>query len=182
MRIAWPISEAERPHLLRFVGATTAVVVLFATLHDQWLIRFAPEHFTLYHPAIFPTDSLTLIALGFALLASFGPALVLGAALWAAARLGPRPPVSLAHTIPLLGLGLIVAECVALSIGALCGNRFEAHATLCFPERFYPELRADLVAAQSTQITLYFCAAALAVALPAHLWLHRRRLARPETV
>ncbi len=57
-----------------------AEVFLYCVLHDQYLVRVAPEHFTVYHAPLWGITNLSLLAFAWAFKASIGPGLLLGLA------------------------------------------------------------------------------------------------------
>ena len=61
----------------RIILGTTAIVVLWAILHDQYLVRISPEHFTEYHKPLWDIQNPSLIAFLYGVSATAGPRLVL---------------------------------------------------------------------------------------------------------
>ncbi|MGB7665981.1 MAG: hypothetical protein WBL66_01850, partial [Candidatus Acidiferrales bacterium] len=49
---------------LKIIALAVAAAIAYGIVHDQVTIRVCPEYFTVAHPHIFRTGSLTLIALG----------------------------------------------------------------------------------------------------------------------
>src|SRR5256885_14958796 len=76
-----------------FLG-TWLAVWLYAALHNQYLIRIAPEHFTVWHYKIPFTQNYTLLGFLYAGRASVSPGGILGALLYIAGRLFDRPRLS----------------------------------------------------------------------------------------
>ena len=64
--------------------------ILYGILHDQFTARICVEYFTVFHPPVFPTQSPTLLALGWGALATWWVGAFLGVLLAVAARVGPR--------------------------------------------------------------------------------------------
>jgi hypothetical protein len=82
---------------MRFISIIALALVAaigYGILHDQITARVCLEYFTIGHPRIFPTESPTLLALGWGIIATWWFALPLGFALACAARLGDRPKKS----------------------------------------------------------------------------------------
>lgn len=75
--------EALKIILLTMTGA-----IAYGIVHDQITIRVCPEYFTVAHPHIFNTGSLTLIALGWGVVATWWGGLAAGVAFAFAARAG----------------------------------------------------------------------------------------------
>ncbi len=65
--------------------------VMYGIIHDQLTVRICLEYFTIGHPRIFPTESPSLIALGWGIVATWWVGLILGVILSLAARYGPWP-------------------------------------------------------------------------------------------
>ncbi|MGB6483259.1 MAG: hypothetical protein WBE86_07205 [Candidatus Acidiferrales bacterium] len=73
---------------LKIILLTMAAAILYGVVHDQITIRVCPEYFTVAHPHIFRTSSLTLIALGWGVVATWWGGLAAGVAFALAARAG----------------------------------------------------------------------------------------------
>ncbi len=73
---------------LKIILLTMAAAIAYGVVHDQITIRVCPEYFTVAHPQIFRTDSLTLIALGWGVVATWWGGLAAGIAFALAARAG----------------------------------------------------------------------------------------------
>ncbi|MBC2593291.1 hypothetical protein H5P28_03355 [Ruficoccus amylovorans] len=154
------ILKAEYPAFFKIVLGTAAMVVAYGILHDQYLIRVSARHFTEFHPAIFDTENITLLALGFAVMATFGPGLVLGYLMYAAARLGQRvraEPGGVFLTVLVL---LLLLELIAVSTGQLAPLLNE-HDLLPFPPELYPDSTPEILITQTTQLVAYLLAPVL---------------------
>jgi hypothetical protein len=73
---------------LKIILLAMAAAIGYGIVHDQITIRVCPEYFTVAHPHIFRTSSLTLIALGWGVVATWWAGLAAGIALALAARTG----------------------------------------------------------------------------------------------
>ncbi|MGB6874964.1 MAG: hypothetical protein WBD87_02920 [Candidatus Acidiferrales bacterium] len=73
---------------LKIILLAMAAAILYGVVHDQITIRVCPEYFTVAHPHIFRTSSLTLIALGWGVVATWWGGLAAGVAFALAARAG----------------------------------------------------------------------------------------------
>jgi hypothetical protein len=90
---------------LAIVGVSVLAAIVYGILHDQITARICVEYFTIGHPPIFRTQSPTLLAFGWGVLATWWVGLLLGIPLAAAARLGGRPKRDVADLIrPILVL------------------------------------------------------------------------------
>jgi hypothetical protein len=90
-------------------------------LHDQVTARVCVEYLTVFHPPVFATQSPTLLAFRWGVIATWWVGLFLGLFLALAARAGPYPKLSgreLFHPIARL---LLVMACCALAAGMTGG-------------------------------------------------------------
>jgi hypothetical protein len=98
------------------VGACTLAAMLFGIVHDQITIRICPEYFTVWHPQIFDTDNLTVLAVCWGIFASWWIGALLGVLLGASALLGPRPVPN--FRIILHSIKIVLMTCAAAAIVA----------------------------------------------------------------
>jgi hypothetical protein len=68
--------------------------VLYGIVHDQFTAHICVEYFTVFHPPVFPTQSPTLLALGWGVIATWWMGAFLGVLLAVAARAGSRTKVA----------------------------------------------------------------------------------------
>jgi hypothetical protein len=78
-------------HAFRIVLLTLGAAIGYGIVHDQFTARLCVEYFTVAHPPLFPTESPTLLAIGWGIVATWWVALPFGLLLAAAARIGPWP-------------------------------------------------------------------------------------------
>jgi len=91
--------------------------ILYGILHDQVTARVCVEYFTIGHPPVFDTESPTLLAFGWGVLATWWVGLFLGILMALASRVGTLPKYTAAHLIrPIAGL-LVVMGCASLLAG-----------------------------------------------------------------
>jgi hypothetical protein len=98
----------------------------YGIAHDQITARVCIEYFTIGHPPVFDTDSPTLLALGWGVIATWWVGLMLGVPLAMAARAGSRPKRSAASMIrPIALLLAVMALCAVLAgvVGAILARR-----------------------------------------------------------
>ncbi|BCX47738.1 conserved hypothetical protein [Haloferula helveola] len=145
-------------------------VLLYCLLHDQYLVRLAPEHFTVYHPPLWGIENEPLLAAAWAFRASVGPGIVLGLAALFVGRLGRWPKMPVTPMLKAVALGLVVTELCGLSAGAY--SWFTGRTV--YPEIIYPELTRPLITSQSIQVTCYLAGAV--VGLIFLLWILRWRM------
>jgi hypothetical protein len=166
------IPGESRTTFFQTVFGVWFLVWIFAALHNQYLIRIHPEHFTVWHYRIPWTDDLTLLGITYALGASISPGLILGTALYIVGRLFDRPKISL-RTI-FLG---VAAVFVAVEISALLAGFVSWRSgSELYPEWLYPDSAPGLLITQSIQITAYLSGAIFSLLLLIGLWIYRGRL------
>ena len=152
-----------------------AVIVAWGALHNQYLIRIEPRHFTVFHPTWLALDNLTLLGIQYAFLATVGPAGLYGILTYFAAWAGPRPKITLHQvlwqTVAMIG----VIEFACLLMWWAAATWYDAHQRpLLLPAAWFPELSRGIVITQTINLFAYAAAFGLG---PANLVLiHRRRL------
>lgn len=159
----------RRPVSYAVVFGIWAEVFAYCVLHDQYLVRLAPEHFTEYHPPLWGIADPSLLAFAWAFRASIGPGLLLGLAALFVGRAGLRPKVPVPTMLKGVALGLVVTELCGLAAGAF--SWFTGQPL--YPAILYPEMTRPLLTSQSIQLTCYLAGAVVAGGFLA--WLHRRR-------
>jgi len=79
---------------MQFLGIllfSIAAAISYGIVHDQVTARICVEYFTIGHPPVFHTDSPTLLALGWGVIATWWVGLPLGFFLACASRIGTWP-------------------------------------------------------------------------------------------
>jgi hypothetical protein len=76
---------------LKIVLTCVFAAVLYGIVHDQITARICIEYFTVFHPPVFVTNSPTLLAFGWGVIATWWMGAFLGVLLAIAARTGSRP-------------------------------------------------------------------------------------------
>ncbi len=101
---------------LKILLLTVAAAICFGIVHDQFTARICVEYFTIGHPPVFNTQSPTLLALGWGVIATWWVGVILGIPLACAARLGARPKFSAAMLLrPIATLLAIMAVLCLIS-------------------------------------------------------------------
>ena len=77
--------------VIRIVILCVVAAVGYGLVQDQVTARVCVEYFTIGHPPVFATESPTLLALGWGVIATWWVGLLLGVPLSLAARVGKRP-------------------------------------------------------------------------------------------
>lgn len=156
------------------------LVAFYAMLHDQYVIRIAPEHFTVYHRPLWGIQNHTLLAATWGFLGSLAPGLLLGLGCLMAARAGGWPKLS--ARIVLRGVALVLAatELCSATAGIIVFRRGSG----LFPADWYVEASLPLLVTQTIQITCYLVGACFAALLFVCLIAlrHRKRFSPDESL
>lgn|SRR5487761_50071 len=111
---------------LKIVFVCIAAAILYGIVHDQFTAHICVEYFTVFHPPVFGTQSPTLLAFGWGIIATWWVGLFLGILLAVAARAGSRPKLRASTMLSPIGkLLLMMGGSAALSgvIGYLLARR-----------------------------------------------------------
>jgi len=101
----------------------------YGVLHDQVTTRVCVEYFTIGHAPVFATDSPTLLALGWGILATWWVGAILGVALALCARLGRVSKLPASAFFRPIGMLLAVMALTALLAG-LAGYSAARHGII----------------------------------------------------
>jgi hypothetical protein len=105
---------------IAIVGLCLVAAIAYGIVHDQITARICLEYFTIGHPRIFNTESPTLLALAWGVIATWWAGFLLGWPLAFAARAGHGPrrdPQSLVRPIGLLLAVMAISAALAGLIG-----------------------------------------------------------------
>lgn len=102
---------------LLIVGQTILFAIIYGILHDQITVRICPEYFTIGHPPVFQTASLTMLAVGWGIIATWWVGAILGVPLACIARIGKRPKLTAISLIKPVVTLLAVMAGVAVAAG-----------------------------------------------------------------
>ncbi len=143
---------------LSIIGLCIASAVLYGILHDQITARVCVEYFTIGHPPIFPTESPTLLGLGWGIVATWWAGLILGVPLAIAARAGRRPKREARSLVrPIAGLLLVMAAGAAISgvVGYLLAINDGIRLVDWLAERVPPDRHARFLADGAAHLASY---------------------------
>ena len=146
-----PLLDEKRAVTYLIVFGIWAEVFLYCVLHDQYLIRIAPEHFTEWHPPLWGIEDLSLLALAWGFRASVGPGLILGLVALFLGRAGSRPKVAPGTMLKIVPLGILVTEAAGLMAGAWVWRT----GLPLYPLELYPDFSKPLLITQTIQLTCY---------------------------
>src|ERR1700722_15584415 len=98
---------------LRIILICMVAAVLYGIVHDQFTAHICVEYFSVFHPPVFATESTTLLALGWGIIASWWMGF-LGVLLAFAARAGSRKKINARELVRpisklLLAMGFLAA-------------------------------------------------------------------------
>ena len=127
------------------------MVTIYAVCHDQYIVRIAPEHFTLYHEGYGHIGSPAFQAFLYAANASITPGIAFGLVLAIVCRRGKIEQISI-ETALRYALGVIV---FAETLSLLTVLFVYLMGKPIYPLALYPDLKINLVITQSIQITCY---------------------------
>ena len=119
------------------ISLSLACSIFYGLIFDQITIRICLEYFTVGHPPIFSLTSPTVLAIKWAITATWWMGIILGAGLAFFARAGNTPPVSVDKLVlPILRLmGLMFVCAIVMGvIGYVLGycNSFGSPSKICF--------------------------------------------------
>jgi hypothetical protein len=154
MNLVHPLDET-RSVTYTIVLGVWAVVAVYAVLHDQYIVRIAPEHFTAYHRPLWGIEEPNRLAAAHAFLASFSPGLLLGIACAFAARVGSLPKLSIRFVL----LGVVGVVAVTELLSATTGYCVYRTQQPLYPPRCYPDHSLPMLVTQTIQISCYVASA-----------------------
>lgn len=161
--------ESRRTFFEIVIGVWMAVW-LYAALHNQYLIRIAPEHFTVWHYKMPFFTGYTMLGIAYAFAASISPGLILGVFLYLAGRLFSRPKLSRNQIILSTAWVWMAVEIC----GAIAGVIVWQTGRGIYPDWVYPDHSLGLLITQSIQITAYLSGMLFSSILIIGTW-HRRK-------
>lgn len=99
--------------------------IVYGIVHDQITARICVEYFTIGHPPVFNTESPTLLAFGWGVIATWWVGLMLGIPFSFAARLGSSRPLTakelikpIAMLLAIMGTGAFLAGLIAFALAS----------------------------------------------------------------
>jgi hypothetical protein len=104
---------------LQIIFTSVLAAICYGIVHDQITIRVSLAYFTVGHPLLFPTQSPTLIALGWGIIATWWIGLPLGILLAIAARWGNGPKLALPQLLKPIGILFGSTAFVAFGAGLI---------------------------------------------------------------
>jgi len=163
---------------IKIILTCVVAAVLYGIVHDQVTARICVEYFSVFHPPIFHTESPTILALGWGIIATWWMGAFLGVLLAIAARAGSRAKVArselvvpIAKLLAMMGVLAAFAGLVGFALssqGAIAPPDWIASA---LPRARYARFMADWWAHNASYCGGFFGGIALCI-----LTFRRRRL------
>ncbi|MEN6406436.1 MAG: hypothetical protein ABFC77_08190 [Thermoguttaceae bacterium] len=127
---------------MRIILLCIVSAVVYGILLDQVTARVCVEYFTVGHTPVFPTESPTLLAFEFGILATWWMGLILGILAALACGVGPWPKLDAARLIQPVACLLVVMAVAALLAG-ITGYQLAEASGFVLPEPFGPRVPKD---------------------------------------
>jgi len=132
-----------------------AIVAVYAILHDQYIVRIAPAHFTEFHDPMWGIKYPRVLAAAYAFRSSWYPGALLGMACALAARADSMPRLSHRFVLKSVAGVIFLTEFVVVMSGVVSYRRGQG----IYPDDFYHAPQLLLQVAQTIQLTSYWMAA-----------------------
>lgn len=164
---------------LSIVGLCIVSAVAYGIVHDQITARICVEYFTIGHPPVFPTESPTLLGLGWGIIATWWAGLILGVPLAIAARAGDLPKIEARSLVrPIAGLLLMMAAGAAIAgvVGYLLAVNDVIRLVDWLAERVPPDRHARFLADGAAHLASYGLGFLGGAVVIVRVWRSRRRL------
>lgn len=167
----------------KIVGGSILAAVLYGIAQDQVTARVCVEYFTIGHVNLFGTDSPTLLAFGWGIIATWWVGLLLGIPLAVCARVGSRPKLTLRQLkLPIARLLLVMGAVAAVSgvIGYLAARGGAIRLVEPYASEIEPSRHALFLADGAAHEAAYFCGFVGGVVLCVWTWRRRGFLQKAE--
>lgn len=104
---------------LKIVLGCIVAGVVYGIIHDQFTARICLQYFTVFHPPVFATQSPTLLAIGWGIIATWWMGASLGTLIACSARVGRLPKLTFPQLLPQIGGLLACMAICAAAVGTL---------------------------------------------------------------
>ena len=168
------------PDRLRIIIACVGAAIFYGIIHDQITIRICPEYFTVFHPFLITTSSLTVLALAWAVVATWWMGMLIGIFVSVTARWGSWPKLSLSDIKTHLAVFILILGGLALMAGltGYFGYRAQLFSAPDIPADALDQDRYPrFMAAWFMHLTSYFAGGLGACILSGTILMKRRALA-----
>jgi hypothetical protein len=109
-----PVAAVE---VFKIVLLCVAAAIVYGIVHDQITARICVEYFTIGHPPVFDTQSPTLLAFGWGVIATWWAGAILGVPAALLAQVGTWPRYDARMLLRPIGMLLMVMALAALAMG-----------------------------------------------------------------
>jgi hypothetical protein len=145
----------SRGSMYSLVFGIWAVVAVFAVVHDQYIVRIAPSHFTEFHEPMWGIKYPNVLAAAYGFRSSWYPGVLLGMACALAARADTMPRLGPLFVLKSVAGILFLTELVAAVSGAAAYRQGRG----IYPGELYHSPQLLNQVAQTIQLTFYWMAA-----------------------
>jgi len=164
----------------RIVGLCVGTSILYGILHDQVTAHICVEYFTIGHPRIFPTESPTLLAVGWGIIATRWVGIFLGLILATTSRFGAQPKLTAAELRSPIAILLTVMAVTSFVAGIVgYGGARASVLTIAEPlrSRITPEGHDRFLANTFAHLAAYGTAGIGGISLAIRILIVRNRMA-----
>jgi hypothetical protein len=119
---------------IKILLTCVVAAIAYGVIHDQFTAHICVEYFSVFHPPVFATQSPTLLALGWGIIATWWVGAFLGVLLTISARAGARRKIEVSELVrPILKLLLTMA--VLAAVAGLAGYILGSSGAITPPDR-----------------------------------------------
>jgi hypothetical protein len=165
------------------IALCIAAAVTYGVVHDQVTVRVCVEYFTVGHPPIFPTESPTLLGIGWGIVATWWVGLLLGVPLALIARAGPGPKRDVQSLVgPVTTLLGAMGTCALLAglAGLVLGQSGAVHLVEPLASRIPRDRHARFLADLWAHAASYLVGFVGGIVVMARVWRWRGRAAAAD--
>lgn len=155
VRLLGMCRDESRGSMYSLALGVWTMVAVYAVLHDQYIVRISPAHFTEFHDPMWGIRRPKILAAAYAFRSSWYPGGLLGMACALAARADSMPRLSPFFVLKSVAAILLVTEFVAAVSGVVTYRQGQG----IYPDEFYHAPQLLLQVAQTIQLTFYWMAA-----------------------
>ncbi|WFB36899.1 hypothetical protein P3T73_03870 [Kiritimatiellota bacterium B12222] len=146
------IQDETRWDFYGTILGTWGMVMLFAVVHDQYVVGLSPRHFTDYHTNPLGIENVRVLAAFWGVLSSVSPGMTLGVVLYLFGRWGARKKMATRRLLMgVLYLICFTEICALISLGLT----HITHREL-YPSFLYVDNSFEMMCSQTVQLTAYF--------------------------